>query len=160
VSLRRLRAGEWLAAVGAVALVVALCLDWFRARGGPGTDPGATGWSAIGWVLALILVVVAGLAAWLAAATATDASVAQPVMAAVLLGSLAPVSFVALLLRVAVVQPGDDTVVAARPAAYAGLVALALVVAGAWRSLADERIAAPESAYTPPPARPAPPARA
>jgi len=160
VSLRRLRAGEWLAAIGAVGLVAALCLDWFEAPGVPGADPGATGWSAIGWLLALVLVVVAGLAAWLAVATAADASVAQPVMAAVLLSALGPVALVALVVRVAVAQPGDDAFVGARPAAYAGLVALGLVVAGAWRSIADERTTAPASAYTPPPARPAPPARA
>ena len=43
---------------------------------------------------------------------------------------------------------------------YLGLLAALLTTLGAWRSLADERTDAPESAYTPPPARPAPPAEA
>jgi hypothetical protein len=42
---------------------------------------------------------------------------------------------------------------------YLGLAALALIVAGAWRAIADERTGAPETAYAPPPPRPAPPER-
>jgi hypothetical protein len=169
VSLRRLRAGEWLAAAGAVALLAALFLDWFelqvRARltepaGRFVSDaPAATGWSSLGWLLAVVLLVVLALAAWLVAATAGDAPVSQPVMAAVLLSALAPVALVALAVRVAVAQPGADEAVAAQPAAYVGLAALAVVVAGAWRSIGDERTDAPESAYTPPAPRPAPPER-
>jgi hypothetical protein len=169
VSLRRLRAGEWLAAAGAVALLVALFLDWFevqvRARltetaGRFVTEaPAATGWSALGWLLVAVLVVVIGLAAWLVASTAGDAPVSQPVMAAALLSALAPVALVALAVRVAVAQPGADDTVTAQPGAYVGLAALAVVVAGAWRSIADERTDAPESAYTPPAPRPAPPDR-
>jgi hypothetical protein len=160
--LRRLRAGEWLAAAGGVALVVLLFLDWF-AEQPPGRDrnlaapvlaagdPSATGWSSLGWLLGAALVVVVALAVWLVASTASDAAVSQPVMAGVLLSALAPVALVAL--------PGDDELVAARLPAYLGLAALALVVAGAWRAVADERTDAPESAYTPPPPRPAPPER-
>ena len=169
MSLRRLRAGEWLAAAGAVALLVALFLDWFevqvRARltetGGRFVTeaPAATGWSSLGWLLVVVLVVVIGLAAWLAVATAGDAPVSQPVMAAVLLSVLAPLVLVALAVRVTVAQPGADDTVAAQPGAYIGLAALAVVVAGAWRSIADERTDAPESAYSPPPPRPAPPER-
>ena len=50
-------------------------------------------------------------------------------------------------------------VVAVQTPAYLGLAALALLVGGAWRAIADERTGAPESAYTPPPPRPAPPER-
>jgi hypothetical protein len=65
------------------------------------------------------------------------------------------------LIRVLITQPdldlglgnGDVTIQAA---AYLGVLALALIPAGAWITLADERTDAPESAYTPPPARPAP----
>jgi hypothetical protein len=170
VSLRRLRAGEWLAAAGAVILVVALFLRWFevqtRARvtetagrfvtAGPHT----TGWSSLGWLLVALLVVVIALAVWMVVATAGDAAVSQPVMAAVLLSALGPLALIALAIRVAVAQPGAaDELVEVEPFAYLGLVALALVVAGAWRSIADERTGAPESAYTPPPPRPAPPER-
>jgi hypothetical protein len=175
VTPRRLRTGEWLAAVGAVALVVALSLDWFEEqppRDGRNLaapvlaagDPSATGWASLGWPVVLLLVVAIALAAWLVVSTAGDASVGQPVMAAVLLSAWAPLALLVVLVRVTVAQPGlgaglPDAAVAVRPAAYAGLAALALVVAGAWRSIADERTGAPESAYVPPPARPAPPER-
>jgi hypothetical protein len=169
VSLRRLRTGELLVAAGAVALVGLLFLDWFevgtRARVTETAgrfveaEPSASGWSALGWLLVVVLVVAIGLAVWLVVATAGDAAVSQPVAAGVLLSALAPLALIALAIRVAVAQPGDDRVVGARLPAYLGLAALALLVAGAWRSIADERTGAPESAYTPPPPRPAPPER-
>jgi hypothetical protein len=178
VRLRRLRAGEWLAAAGAVALTALLFLDWFeyetrapRAEGLGGSGgilntldtfgpaPSTTGWSILGWPVVAALVVVIGLAVWLVAATAGDAAVSQPVMAAALLSALGPVVLLVVALRVTVAQPGPDEVIAVQPAAYLGLAALAAVVAGAWRAIADERTGAPESAYTPPPARPAPPER-
>ncbi|HEX2105095.1 MAG TPA: hypothetical protein VHF51_15670 [Solirubrobacteraceae bacterium] len=170
MSLRRLRAGEWLAAAGAVALLGVLFLDWFEPRTGAQAaetagrlvrgDPGPTGWSALGWLLVALLVVVIALAAWLVVATAGDAPVSQPVMAGVLLSALAPAALVALAIRVAIAQPGAaEELLAVQLPAYLGLAALTLVVAGAWRSIGDERTKAPESAYTPPPPRPAPPER-
>jgi hypothetical protein len=82
----------------------------------------------------------------------------------VLLSAVATVAFVVLLVRVAIAQPGlgsglPDEGVAVQLPAYLGLVAMAAIVAGGWRSMADERTGAPESEYTPPPARPAPPER-
>jgi hypothetical protein len=167
--LRRLRAGEWLAAAGAVALVVLLFLDWFEVRSRARltetagrfvtAEPGTTGWAALGWLMVALLVVAIGLAVWLVVSTASDAAVSQPVMAAVLLSALGPLALLALAIRVAVAQPGDDEIVGVRLPAYLGLAALAVLVAGGWRAIADERTDAPESAYTPPPPRPAPPER-
>jgi hypothetical protein len=169
VRLRRLRAGEWLAAAGAAALAVVLFLDWFEERLPARVTetagrfvregPGASGWSSLGWLMVALLFVVIALAAWLVVATASDAPVSQPVMAAVLLSALAPLALVVLAIRVTIAQPGADDVMAVRPGAYLGLAALALVVAGAWRAIGDERTGAPESAYAPPPPRPAPPER-
>ena len=169
MSLRRLRAGEWLAAAGAVALAVVLFLEWFEERLPARVtetagrfvreDPGASGWSSLGWLMVALLVVVIALAAWLVATTASDAPVSQPVMAAVLLSALGPVALLALVVRVAIAQPGADQLVETEPGAYLGIAALAVLVAGAWRSIADERTGAPESAYTPPSPRPAPPER-
>jgi hypothetical protein len=169
VTLRRLRAGEWLAAAGAIALVAVLFLEWFEERLPARVsetagrfvraDPGASGWSSLGWLMVALLVVVIALAAWLVVATTSDAPVSQPVMAAVLLSALAPLVLVALAIRVTVAQPGADDTMAVQAGGYLGLAALALVVAGAWRAIADERTGAPESAYAPPPPRPAPPER-
>jgi hypothetical protein len=172
VSAGRLRTGEWLAGAGAVALTAVLFLDWFepevRGRAPAAAArllaPSLSGWMSLGWLLALFLIVTILLAVWLVVATATDASVGQAVMAAVLLSAVAPIALLALVVTVALAQPYlgaglPDTAVAVQPAAYAGLAALAVVVAGAWRSIADERTDANESAYTPPPPRPAPPER-
>jgi hypothetical protein len=157
----RLRSGESLVATGAVALVVLLSLDWFGVDRAAGAT---TGWSALGWPFVVLLVVVLLLAAWLVVATATDAPVERQLLAAVLTASVGAAVLFALTLRVALAQP--DLGVGARNAdvtvlwpAYLGIVALTVVVAGAWRALADERTDAPESAYVPPPPRPAPPER-
>jgi hypothetical protein len=90
--------------------------------------------------------------------------VSQPVAAGVLLSAVSVVAFLALLVRVTIAQPGlgvglPDEGVDVRLPAYLGLVAMAVIVIGGWRSMADERTDASESAYTPPPARPAPPER-
>ena len=108
-------------------------------------------------MLTLVLVV------WLLVATATVAAVSQIMVAAVLSVVAALVALPATALRVLVAQPdlgaglADDEVGVA-VAGYLGLLALSAMLAGAWLAMADERTTAPESAYTPPPARPAPPA--
>jgi hypothetical protein len=54
---------------------------------------------------------------------------------------------------VVLAPPGDVEL-----AAWLGVLAAALIATGGWWSIADERTGAPESAYEPPAARPAPPA--
>jgi hypothetical protein len=171
---RRLRSGELLAGAGAVALFVLMFFDWFLPEVQPrvvetsgrvvGPEPHLSGWTSLGWALLVLLLVVLVLAVWLAASTLFEATVSQPVAAGVLLSAVATVAFVVLLVRVAIAQPGlgsglPDEGVAVQLPAYLGLVALAAIVAGGWRSMADERTGAPESEYAPPPARPAPPER-
>ena len=170
----RLRSGEVLAGAGAVALFVLLFLDWFEPRIRPritetsgrvvGPEQHLSGWTSLGWAMLVLLLLVIVLAVWLAAATLFAGTVSQPVAAAVLLSAAGALALGALVIRVAVVQPGLGTglpndQVDVRLPAYLGIAALAVLVAGAWRSMADERTGAPESAYEPPPARPAPPER-
>lgn len=174
MSLGRLRSGEMLAAAGALALLVLLFLDWF----GPEVRPRVTeasgrllrpalntgGWEAVGWLLAILLAAVLALAAWLVVTAATDAPVSRAMTAAVLTAALGTIVLVVLAVRVTVAQPALGAglpagAVTVKPAAYLGLAALAVLVLGAWRTIADERTDAPQSAYTPPPARPAPPER-
>ncbi|MEA2386846.1 MAG: hypothetical protein QOJ22_1020 [Thermoleophilaceae bacterium] len=174
MSLRRLRTGELLVAAGALTLLVVLFLDWFEAAvnrrvtetSGRFVEPAlhTSGWSAVGWVLLVLLAAVLVLAGWLVVATATDAPVSRQMAASVLTASAGAIVLVVLTVRVTIAQPGlgaglPDAAVAVRLPAYLGLAALAVLVAGAWRAIADERTGAPESAYTPPPARPAPPER-
>jgi hypothetical protein len=174
VRLGRLRSGELLAGAGAVALFVVMFFDWFMPEIQPrvtetsgrivGPELHLSGWTSLGFLLVLLLLVALVLAMWLAASTLFGATVSQPVAAGVLLTAVGAVALVALVLRVTVLQPGlgvgePDDLVAVQWPAYAGLAAMALIVAGAWRSMADERTDAPDSAYTPPEPRPAPPER-
>jgi hypothetical protein len=174
VSLGRLRSGELLAGAGALALLVLLFLDWFQPvlnrrvteTSGQLVEPAlnTSGWAALGWLLLVLLAALVLLAGWLVVATATRAPVSRQMAAAVLTASFGAVVLVILVLRVTVLQPGlgaglPDEAVAVKLPAYLGLVALAALVVGAWRAIADERTDARESAYTLPPARPAPPER-
>ena len=169
-----LRSGELLAGAGAVALFVLLFFDWFLPEVQPrvvetsgrvvGPEQHLSGWTSLGWAMLVLLLVVLVLAMWLAASTLFAASVSQPVAAGVLLSAVSVVVFVALLVRVTIAQPGlgiglPDEAVEVQLPAYLGLAAMAVIVIGGWRSMADERTDSPESAYTPPPARPAPPER-
>ena len=146
----RLRVGEWLAVVGAAALLVTLFLDWV----GPADE---SGWSSLGWVTLAFCTAAIGCAAWLAIANATNRPVAQTVAASVLTASVGSLAFLALALRVLVFQPGPNESVVLRSGAYIGVVAALLLALGGWLAIKDERKDAPESAYTAPEPRPLPP---
>jgi hypothetical protein len=95
------------------------------------------------------------------AATVARAKPAIVVGAAVITVVTGAFTLVVALVRVLITQPDLDLglgngAVSIQAAGYLGLVAVALTAAGAWTTLADERTTAPESAYTPPPARPVP----
>ena len=152
----RIRAGEALTAIGAIALFVLLFLNWFSGGG-----VSASGWSSLGWALVVLLVIVMALAVVVLAAVVTAAKPAIAVGSAVITFTVATVTFVIALVRVLITQPALDMglgngAVSVQVAGYLGLLALALIAAGGWLTVADERTAAPESAYTPPPPRPLP----
>ena len=139
----RLRKGEWIAVAGAVALLVLLFLPWFDGR---------IGWTSLGWLMIALLVLCLAGAAWIAVTT-VDGVLTRIMPALVITTTLGAITVLVLLLRVLAFPPGDT-----ETAGYLGLVAMALIPAGAFVALADERTDAPESAYTPPAPRPAPPA--
>jgi hypothetical protein len=153
---RRIRLGEALTAIGAIGLFVLLFADWFEGGG-----VSRSGWSSLGWGLVVLLVAVMALAAVMVVSTVARAKPAIIVGSAVTTAVVGIVTLPIALLRVLVTQPdldlglgnGDVTI---QTAGYLGILALALITAGAWITLADERTDAPESAYTPPPARPVP----
>jgi hypothetical protein len=170
--MRRLRAGERLAVAGAIALFVVLFVPWFDLavrtrvveRAGRLLLPNLhrSGWSSLGWPVVALLLVAMGATVWLAVATMGEGLVAQAMAATVAAALAGTAAFVVLLVRVTLAQPGlgvgaADALVSARFAAYLGLIACAAMAAGAWLAMADERMGAPESAYTPPAPRPAPP---
>jgi hypothetical protein len=152
----RLRTGELVTVTGGVVLLLALFLPWFS-----GQSSGASGWRTLGWLVLALAVVAVACAAWLATATAAESgAVTRAVGAAVLAATVGPLAFGALALRVLVLQPGPNTLAGVRYGAWLGLVGAAILAAGAWWALSDERTDAPESAYEPPVQRPAPPPRA
>jgi uncharacterized membrane protein YvlD (DUF360 family) len=172
----RLRAGEWMALTGAGALLATLFLPWFdveiaraqkQLRGGAllnvlntySAKSWGTGWDALGWLVIVFAVAAIGCAAWLAIANATARPVAQSVAASVLTATAGTLAFVVLALRVLVFQPGPNELVVVRYGAWLGLLAALVLAIGGWWATKDERTDAPESAYTPPEPRPAPPPR-
>jgi hypothetical protein len=175
---RRLRAGECVAAIGAAGLVATLFLPWFGVRppDGPVTRStfgrggivnllrtyevgGSTGWDLVGWLVLAVAVASAATGAWLAIATVAARPLAQQVAAAVTTAAIGPFALVVLALRVLVFQPGANDSTTVRYGAWLGLLAALLIAVGGWWAIKDERTEAPQSAYTPPPPRPAPPAR-
>jgi hypothetical protein len=162
----RLRAGEWTAAAGAGALLVTLFLPWFASPAvvflntGQVFEDAENAWSSLGWVTLAFCLAAIGCGAWLAIANTTNRPVAQIVAASVLTPTAGTLAFVALALRALVFQPGPNDLVVLRYGAWLGLLAALVLALGGWWAIKDERTDAPESAYTPPEARPPPPARA
>jgi hypothetical protein len=172
----RLRAGEWLAVVGAAALLVTLFLPWFgvelpsaeeQGRGSAvlnllntySKESWGSGWDALGWLAIAFALAAIGCAAWLAVTNAAGGPVAQSVAASVLTATAGTLAFVVLALRALIFQPGPNGFVVVRYGAWLGLLAALILAVGGWWATKDERTDAPESAYTPPEPRPAPPPR-
>ena len=131
MDLRRLRAGEWITALGGVALLVALFLPWY--------DDGAatpTGWEAFA-ILDVILALVALAAIALVFVTATQRTPAVALAMEALLCLFAFVALVLVLIRV-VNLPGDAD--GRGPGLWVGLLAALGVMAGSAIAMRDERL--------------------
>jgi hypothetical protein len=147
VSLRRLRSGELLALLGAIAIIVALTRSWYVAPQG-----NLDAWDTFGPTIVLLMLAAAGGLA-LALATVTERTTALPVAAAVwgtLLGIIGVVAAVIRLLE----RPDHATALCA--GAWIAFAGALLVAVGCWQSMRDER----PGLYTPaePPVQPTPPA--
>lgn len=153
----RLRPGELLAAVGALGLGVTLLLDWFGTELSPPEIGRTPGWETLGWLLVALLGLAILAAAWLVVSTLRRDAVAPAVAAGVVTATLGTIALLALAVRLALAQPGSDDAVAVLTPAYLGLLACALIAAGGWWSVRDERTEARQSAYVPPPPRAVPP---
>jgi len=154
--MRRIRLGEALMGAGGVALFVLLFADWFK--GGGVTR---SGWSSLGWALDVLLVALLALVVVTVGSLVARSKVAIAIGAAVITSTLAVITFAIALIRVLIAQPDLDLglgngAVTVQVAGYLGLAALALIAAGGWIAIGDERTDAPDSAYTPPPPRPVP----
>jgi hypothetical protein len=147
MSPRRLRSGELLALLGAIAIVVALTRRWYVA---PQGDLNA--WDTFGPTIVLLMLAAAG-GLVLALATVTERTTALPVAAAVWGTLLGVVGVIAAVIRL-LERPDHATALCAGTwIAFGGAL---LVAVGSWQSMRDER----PGLYAPaePPVQPTPPA--
>lgn len=144
MDLRRLRAGEWIAAAAGVVLVVSLFLPWYEAGAFD-----ATAWEAFSVFDVLLLVAgVIGIAVLLVTAAQGTAAVgiAAQSLALLVTGPLALATFLRVLNL-----PGDlDAAGGGRTVfAWLGLLAVTGVAVGSLVAMRDERISSAETPTDP-----------
>jgi hypothetical protein len=147
MDLRRLRAGEWIAAVSGAVLFVSLFLPWYEAGG-----ENVTAWEALAAVdVALALVAVVGMA--LLPVTGSQRVPAVPIAFSAFVALAGLVGLLLALVRVAGVPDGAD---GRAWALWLGLVAALGVTAGGALAMRDERLS-PSGRHTDLTGRPVPP---
>ena len=156
MEVRRLRSGELLTVTAATGLAVVLFADWFG---------GQSGWSTM-TVGRFLLVVTILLALTLVVVTLRAGTVSMALTTAVVTVGIGTLALLYLLYRVGIDEPGRNALVSVEAGAYLGLLCLLGILAGAWRTIADERKDSPISLRQTErvlavrgPARQAPPAR-
>ncbi len=128
----RLRPAEWIVALSAVALVLLLVLaKWYGSAGSS-----VTGWHALTITRWLVLVT-AAVALALAYFQAARRAPAVPVSLSVVLTPLSLLTFIVLLVRVAIVAPAPGH---PRAGAFVGLASSAVLMVGAYLSMRTEGI--------------------
>jgi Na+-transporting NADH:ubiquinone oxidoreductase subunit NqrE len=130
MKLGRMRAGELLALIGAVCIVVTLTLPWYE-----NVERKLDAWDTFGLAVVLLLLS-AVIALVLVVATLTERSTALPIAAAVWSTFFGLVAVIAALVRVLERPDHANTLCAGAWLALAGAV---LIAAGSWESLRDER---------------------
>jgi hypothetical protein len=147
MSLRRLRAGELLAFVGAACVIVSLFVPDYESPTGS-----LDAWDTFGPGVALVIV--AAIAALvLVIGSLTERSTALPVAAAVWSVPFGLAAVVAALVRV-LERPDHATSLAA--GAWLALAGALAILLGAWQSMRDEHASLYEPAKPEPRPRPAP----
>ena len=135
MDLRRLRAGEWIAAASGGALLLALFLPWYELDGGAT----ATGWERLA-VLDIVLAVIAAAALALLLVTATQRVPAVPVALDALVALVGLLAALLVLLRSLNLPDGT----AGRQwALWLGLGASLGIFAGGMLAMRDERLSQP-----------------
>jgi len=132
VGVERLRAGEWLAAAGGVALLVSLFLPWYGLLGAD-----VSGFEALS-VIDLLLVLLALLALALAVLQATQNTPAMPVAAGVLTATFGKIGALLVLFRI-IVEP-ESSALEVEIGAWVALAATVAITAGGWLSLMNEHV--------------------
>jgi hypothetical protein len=130
MDLRRLRAGEWIAAVSGAVLLVSLFLPWYE---------GTSAWEALAVIdIAVALVALFGLA--LLPVTASQRVPAVPIAFSAFVTLAGLIGTVLVLVRVADLPDGAD---GRGWALWLGLIAALGVTAGGAIAMRDERLSPP-----------------
>jgi hypothetical protein len=150
MDLRRLRAGEWIAAAAGAALLASLFLPWYDSDGGASAS--LTGWEAL-TVLDGLLAALAVAALTLPLVTASQRVPAIPVALDALLTLAGIAACLLVLLRVLSVP---DDAAGRNWALWLALGGALGIVLGGTLAMRDERLS-PPGAHTDATGRPAPP---
>ena len=150
--MRRLRYGELICGAAALVLLVATFLDWYAPRG---RAEGLSAWSAF-TIVDLLLAVVVALGLAVLVLQLAGRGPALPVAIEVVTITLALATTLLVLYRI-LNQPGPNDAIEVSAGAWLGLVAVAAVTFGAWRSLGDERSRPADPPAPEPERRPTPP---
>jgi carbon starvation protein CstA len=134
--MRRLRAAEWIAGAGGIALLASMFLDWYGAEARLG--PRASAWQAFS-VLDVVLALLALVPLALVALQATRENPSLPVAFSVLTTVGGALATLLILYRIAN-QPGPNDAVTVEAGAWIGLAAAVVTTAGGWRSMRVEAI--------------------
>lgn len=145
MSLRRIRAGELLALIGAALVIVSLFRPWYESPAGS-----LDAWDTFGAAVAL-LIAAACAALALVVSTIGERSPALPVSLAVWTVLLGFIAVIAAIVRV-LERPDHATSLCA--GAWLALAGAVAILAGAWQSLRDERTSQYEPATPEPRSRP------
>jgi peptidoglycan/LPS O-acetylase OafA/YrhL len=145
MDLRRLRAGEWIAAASGVALLVSLFLPWYGA-------PDLTAWEALS-AIDVLLAFVAAAGVLLALVTATQRVPAVSIALSALVTLAGLVGVVLVLVRALDLPDGAG---GREWALWLGLAGAAGIVVGAVLAMRDERLSEP-GGHTDATGRPVPP---
>jgi hypothetical protein len=130
MDLRRLRAGEWITALGGLALLVSLFLPWYDAGA---TSPSA--WESFA-ILDVILALVGLAAVALLGVTAVQRAPAVPIAMDTLVTLGGVVALLLVLVRTANLPGTAD---GRGPGLWIGLAAVLVITAGAAIAMRDER---------------------
>jgi hypothetical protein len=140
MDLRRLRAGEWIAALGGGLLLFSLFLGWYEVPvpsvAIPAGSEAETAWEAFA-VNDLLLAIVAVCALSLVPITASHRVPAIPLALDALVAIAGKLALLLVLIRIAW-HPGGAT--GLELGAWLGLLGTAVIVAGGWTAMRDERL--------------------
>jgi hypothetical protein len=167
MDLSRLRRGEVIAALSAIALFVVMFFSWYGLDSdiaGPlgeaiikrsGVDTTASAWQSFE-ILDVFLVLVILVAIGLAVVTAARVSVAFPVAASVVTTILGFLATLFVLYRI-INQPGDNSVIAVKFGAWLGLLCCVGIFLGGYLAMRDEGTTLDDALGARTEPRPAPP---